>query len=73
MVYVIHIMIIVWKHFTYLCSTHVHFTLLQVSFVDHLDMMNPSFEAMGPLVESCTEYYPERVNAEFVQVATSIN
>ena len=41
---------------------------MQISFVDDLDSMNPSFDVIGPLVESCTACYPERVNAEFVQV-----
>eukprot|EP01032_Pedospumella_encystans_P023501 gene23501-26605_t len=39
-----------------------------ISFVDDLDSVNPSFDVIGPLVESCTACYPERVNAEFVQV-----
>ena len=49
-----------------------HFIPMQISFVDDLDSMNPSFDVIGPLVESCTAYYPERVNAEFVQVATML-
>lgn len=40
----------------------------QVTFVGELDSMDPPFEVLGPLVESCTQYYPERVNVEFVQV-----
>jgi hypothetical protein len=39
-----------------------------VSFVDSLEGMQPPFEIIGPAVEGCTTVFPERVNAEFVEV-----
>ena len=38
-----------------------------VIFVDSLDNMEPSFETIGPIIES-HEMFPEAVNAEFVEV-----
>lgn len=43
----------------------------QVVFVDSLDAMDSTFEVLGPLLESCTAAFPQRVNAEFVQVLTT--
>lgn len=67
-----HRIVFFWICNTYSCLNVPHFIPMQISFVDDLDSMNPSFDVIGPLVESCTTYYPERVNAEFVQVATTM-
>ncbi len=40
-------------------------------FVDDLDRMDPPFAQIGPAVES-HEAFPEKVNAEFVQVRLSV-
>ena len=40
----------------------------QVVFVDSLDKMDPAFEVLGPVLENCTAAFPQRVNAEFVEV-----
>lgn len=63
-----HRIVFFWSYNKYSFLNVPHFSLMQISFVDDLDSMNPSFDVIGPLVESCTAYYPERVNAEFVQV-----
>eukprot|EP00600_Ochromonadales_sp_CCMP1393_P009635 CAMPEP_0174956128 /NCGR_PEP_ID=MMETSP0004_2-20121128/1358_1 /TAXON_ID=420556 /ORGANISM="Ochromonas sp., Strain CCMP1393" /LENGTH=302 /DNA_ID=CAMNT_0016204119 /DNA_START=187 /DNA_END=1095 /DNA_ORIENTATION=- len=39
-----------------------------IMFVDDLESMSPPFGTIGPQVESSVAFFPERVNAEFVQV-----
>ena len=40
---------------------------IQITFVDDLDKMEPSFNIIGPLFEKDIAF-PQKVNAEFVQV-----
>eukprot|EP00607_Mallomonas_marina_P008492 CAMPEP_0182416626 /NCGR_PEP_ID=MMETSP1167-20130531/985_1 /TAXON_ID=2988 /ORGANISM="Mallomonas Sp, Strain CCMP3275" /LENGTH=337 /DNA_ID=CAMNT_0024589569 /DNA_START=30 /DNA_END=1043 /DNA_ORIENTATION=+ len=41
-----------------------------ITFVSDLDHMNPAFEVVGPVME-CHPVFPEKINAEFVQVLSS--
>ena len=36
--------------------------------MDSLSDMDPPFEVVGPLLEAYTAAFPDRVNAEFVEV-----
>ena len=43
-------------------------SLTQVVFVEDLDNMSPPFATVGPIFE-CHPSFPQKINAEFVQVS----
>ena len=46
----------------------INYCTVQVVFVDNLEAMEPPFSVVGPTLQSYVSVFPEKTNAEFVEV-----